>query len=233
MKIKKKQRQKISLIHIEKDVESQIEIATNGGKKERMALVRSPHVTPEALTLLVNDEDHEIYRLAIEHPNIDRMVFDKVITMDKMTSSFYMNFSKNESFKKEWTLEYIDYLAGLGNSSNIVLTFLDDKKFYNTDDEWLDLYNRIKEKITIEHLRYLPIGSYWTSFFQYPQQNYSEKIVLTVLDDFGDIISVFNNESFNFIIGTPMETTKVAFKIFELTNNPEYAPKEAKDVFLF
>jgi len=234
MEIKKRKKQKISLDSFETDKDEILKLATSDNLKTRLAIAKNKNATPEALILLLDDTEYEVYHAAIKNPNINKTVFDFVTKkLDKVSNSFYIKFSKNESFKKEWIIEYIDFLTGLGNASNIVFTFLDDRKFYDTDDEWLEIYNRIKEKISLDYLKQLPLGSYWTSFFQYPTENYSEKIILSILEDFGDLISEFNKGNFNFIMNTPMETHNVALKIFKLTNNIEYAPKEAKDIFLF
>jgi hypothetical protein len=76
-------------------------------------------------------------------------------------------------------------------------------------------------------------GTFWYSFFLYPKKNYSEEIILMILNDYGIAIKTNSPGTFNTILNTPMYTPAVRKAIYELTGKEEYLPQIAKDIFIF
>lgn len=232
--IKTRKRKKISLNPEETDINELLRIAKKGSDFKRVSLAENKNTPGEVLIILVNDTLATVYNAAASNPNINRDVFDRILQGNlNGSATFYKKFFENESFKEEWIYEYIDFLGSLGNVSGVIIPMLEDERFSDDSNEWLNIYNKIKSILTINYMRELPIYVFWNNFFKYPKRNYDEEIILAILNDFGDLISSSNNGNFNFIVGTPMETPIVLLKIFELTNNPDYAPQIARDMFLF
>ena len=75
------------------------------------------------------------------------------------------------------------------------------------------------------------------SFFKYPIRNYSPEVILTILEEQGQ--EIFRSQSVGEIIFKDIfskQTTindAVLTKMFEISNDPQYLPSAAKDIFIF
>lgn len=203
-----------------------------GNKKERYSVALNHNVSSEELSILVKDSDMDILNAVAENPNIDETVINIIINeLSQKSSLFYMKLIQNDSFKKEWAHDFIIFLCSLPEPSNIVFHFFDNTKFFDTDDEWLELYDLINKKMP--NIQSLAMGSFWTDFFGYPPVIISEKMVLRILEDFGNAINSCCNGNFDMIYDKSILTPTILIKIFELSKNLKYAPQEVKDIFTF
>ena len=197
----------------------------------RLKLANDNQTTANELSSLIIDPDPEISTAAAKNPNIDETILN-ILLDDKKTfsSELYFAFFNNPSFKKEWLKGFLEYLESI-NITVITLQPLYNKRFYNNDDEWLEYYKLIfpllSNRVPIK------LATFWFNFFSYPRDNYSEKVILQILEDFGQIIDDHFPSTFKKIINTPMDTPKIRNKIYSLTKDNLYLPEIAKDVFIF
>ena len=197
----------------------------------RLKLANDNQTTADVLSGLIIDPDPEISTAAAKNPNIDETILN-ILLDDKKTfsSELYFAFFNNPSFKKEWLKVFLEYVESI-NITVITLHPLYDKRFYNNDDEWLENYKLILPLVSNR----VPVrlATFWFNFFSYPIYNYSEKVILQILEDFGQIIDDHFPSTFTKIINTPMDTTKIRNKIYSLTKDNLYLPEIAKDIFIF
>ena len=200
-------------------------------KMNKLKLANNDQTTADVLSGLIIDPDPEISTAAAKNPNIDETILN-ILLDDKKTFSedLYFEFFKNPSFKKEWLKGFLEYVESI-NITVITLHPLYDKRFYNNDDEWLENYKLIFPLLSNR----IPVrlATFWFNFFSYPIDNYSEKVILQILEDFGQLIDDYFPSTFKKIINTPMDTPKIRNKIYSLTKDNLYLPEIAKDVFIF
>ena len=200
-------------------------------KMNRLKLANDNQTTSNELSSLIIDPDFDISSAAAKNPNIDETILN-ILLDDKKTFSedLYFEFFKNPSFKKEWLKVFLEYVESI-NITTVTLHPLYDKRFYNNDDEWLENYKLILPLLSNRYP--VRLATFWLNFFSYPIDNYSEKVILQILEDFGQIIDDHFPSTFTKIINTPMDTTKIRNKIYSLTKDNLYLPEIAKDVFIF
>ena len=200
-------------------------------KMNRLKLANDNQTTSNELSSLIIDPDFDISSAAAKNPNIDETILN-ILLDDKKTFSedLYFEFFKNPSFKKEWLKVFLEYAESI-NITTVTLHPLYDKRFYNNDDEWLENYKLILPLLSNRYP--VRLATFWLNFFSYPIDNYSEKVILQILEDFGQIIDDHFPSTFKKIINTPMDTTKIRNKIYSLTKDNLYLPEIAKDVFIF
>ena len=200
-------------------------------KMNRLKLANDNQTTSNELSSLIIDPDFDISSAAAKNPNIDETILN-ILLDDKKTFSedLYFEFFKNPSFKKEWLKVFLEYVESI-NITTVTLHPLYDKRFYNNDDEWLENYKLILPLLSNRYP--VRLATFWLNFFSYPIDNYSEKVILQILEDFGQIIDDHFPSTFKKIINTPMDTTKIRNKIYSLTKDNLYLPEIAKDVFIF
>lgn len=200
-------------------------------KMNRLKLAKDNQTTTNVLSDLIIDPDPDISTAAAKNPNIDETILN-ILLDDKKTFSedLYFEFFKNPSFKKEWLKGFLEYVESI-NITVMTLHTLYDKRFYNNDDEWLENYKLILPLVSNRYP--VRLATFWFNFFSYPIDNYSEKVILQILEDFGQIIDDHFPSTFTKIINTPMDTPKIRNKIYSLTKDNLYLPEIAKDVFIF
>ena len=200
-------------------------------KMTRLKLANDNQTTADVLSGLIIDPDPEISTAAAKNPNIDETILN-ILLDDKKTFSedLYFEFFKNPSFKKEWLKGFLEYVESI-NITVMTLHTLYDKRFYNNDDEWLENYKLILPLVSNRYP--VRLATFWFNFFSYPIDNYSEKVILQILEDFGQIIDDYFPSTFTKIINAPMDTPKIRNKIYSLTKDNLYLPEIAKDVFIF
>ena len=199
-------------------------------KMNKLKLANNDQTTSDVLSGLIIDPDPEISTAAAKNPNIDETILN-ILLDDKKTFSedLYFEFFKNPSFKKEWLKGFLEYVESI-NITVITLYPLYDKRFYNNDDEWLENYKLIFPLLSNR----VPVrlATFWFNFFSYPIDNYSERVILQILEDFGQLIDDYFPSTFKKIIDTPMDTPKIRNKIYSLTKDNLYLPEIAKDIFI-
>lgn len=200
-------------------------------KMNKLKLANNDQTTADVLSGLIIDPDPEISTAAAKNPNIDETILN-ILLDDKKTFSedLYFEFFKNPSFKKEWLKGFLEYVESI-NITVITLHPLYDKRFYNNDDEWLENYKLILPLLSNRYP--VRLATFWFNFFSYPIDNYSEKVILQILEDFGQLIDDHFPSTFKKIINTPMDTPKIRNKIYSLTKDNLYLPEIAKDIFIF
>ena len=200
-------------------------------KMNRLKLANDNQTTTDVLSDLIIDPDPNISTAAAKNPNIDETILN-ILLDDKKTFSedLYFEFFKNPSFKKEWLKGFLEYVESI-NITVMTLHTLYDKRFYNNDDEWLENYKLILPLVSNRFP--VRLATFWFNFFSYPIDNYSEKVILQILEDFGQLIDDYFPSTFKKIIDTPMDTPKIRNKIYSLTKDNLYLPEIAKDVFIF
>ena len=200
-------------------------------KMTRLKLANDNQTTADVLSGLIIDPDPEISTAAAKNPNIDETILN-ILLDDKKTFSedLYFEFFKNPSFKKEWLKGFLEYVESI-NITVMTLHTLYDKRFYNNDDEWLENYKLILPLVSNRYP--VRLATFWFNFFSYPIDNYSEKVILQILEDFGQIIDDYFPSTFTKIINAPMDTPKIRNKIYSLTKDNLYLPEIAKDIFIF
>lgn len=200
-------------------------------KMNRLKLANDNQTTTNVLSDLIIDPDTDISTAAAKNPNIDESILNILLDEKKILSSeLYFNFFNNPSFKKEWLKGFLEYVESI-NITVMTLHTLYDKRFYNNDDEWLENYKLILPLVSNRHP--VRLATFWLNFFSYPIDNYSEKVILQILEDFGQIIDDHFPSTFTKIINTPMDTTKIRNKIYSLTKDDLYLSEIAKDIFIF
>lgn len=200
-------------------------------KMTKLKSTNDNQTTSNELSSLIIDPDPDISTAAAKNPNIDETILN-ILLDDKKTfpEDLYFEFFKNPSFKKEWLKGFLEYVESI-NITVMTLHTLYDKRFYNNDDEWLENYKLILPLVSNRYP--VRLATFWLNFFSYPIDNYSEKVILQILEDFGQIIDDHFPSTFTKIINTPMDTTKIRNKIYSLTKDNLYLPEIAKDVFIF
>lgn len=200
-------------------------------KMNKLKLANNDQTTADVLSGLIIDPDPEISTAAAKNPNIDETILN-ILLDDKKTFSedLYFEFFKNPSFKKEWLKGFLEYVESI-NITVITLHPLYDKRFYNNDDEWLENYKLILPLLSNRYP--VRLATFWFNFFSYPIDNYSEKVILQILEDFGQLIDDHFPSTFKKIINTPMDTPIIRNKIYSLTKDNLYLPEIAKDIFIF
>lgn len=218
----------------ESDEAEMLKLAKSVKKPTRLKLATNPNATPRVILTLIGDSDHEVASTAAKHPNIDKIIFQSMIDpVDGLTglhSQTFTNFFNNPSFKKEWLPKFIEHMVYVGNYT-IPMKALEDNRFFSNDAEWIEVYEMVKK--ADRKTSGSAWGTFWYSFFLYPKKNYSEEIILTILNDYGIAIKTNSPGTFNTILNTPMYTPAVRKAIYELTGKEEYLPQIAKDVFIF
>ena len=200
-------------------------------KMTKLKSTNDNQTTSNELSSLIIDPDPEISTAAAKNPNIDETILN-ILLDDKKTfpEDLYFEFFKNPSFKKEWLKGFLEYVESI-NITVMTLHTLYDKRFYNNDDEWLENYKLILPLVSNRYP--VRLATFWFNFFSYPIDNYSEKVILQILEDFGQIIDDHFPSTFTKIINAPMDTPKIRNKIYSLTKDNLYLPEIAKDVFIF
>ena len=200
-------------------------------KMTKLKSTNDNQTTADVLSGLIIDPDPEISTAAAKNPNIDETILN-ILLDDKKTfpEDLYFEFFKNPSFKKEWLKGFLEYVESI-NITVMTLHTLYDKRFYNNDDEWLENYKLILPLVSNRYP--VRLATFWFNFFSYPIDNYSEKVILQILEDFGQIIDDHFPSTFTKIINAPMDTPKIRNKIYSLTKDNLYLPEIAKDVFIF
>ena len=200
-------------------------------KMNRLKLAKDNQTTTNVLSDLIIDPDHDISTAAAKNPNIDETILNILLDEKKtLPSELYFNFFKNPSFKKEWLKDFLEYAESI-NITTMTLHPLYDKRFYNNDDEWIENYKLI---LPLASNRYpVKLATFWFNFFAYPTTNYSEKVILQILEDFGQLIDDYFPTTFKKIINTPMDTPIIRNKIYSLTKDDLYLSEIAKDIFIF
>ena len=200
-------------------------------KMTKLKSTNDNQTTSNELSSLIIDPDFDISSAAARNPNIDETILN-ILLDDKKTfpEDLYLEFFKNPSFKKEWLKGFLEYVESI-NITVMTLHTLYDKRFYNNDDEWLENYKLILPLVSNRYP--VRLATFWFNFFSYPIDNYSEKVILQILEDFGQIIDDHFPSTFTKIINTPMDTPKIRNKIYSLTKDNLYLPEIAKDVFIF
>ena len=200
-------------------------------KMNRLKLANDNQTTSNELSSLIIDPDFDISSAAAKNPNIDETILNILLDEKKTFHDVvYFDFFMNPSFKKEWLKDFLEYTESI-NITELTLHTLYDKRFYNNDDEWLENYKLILPLLSNRYP--VRLATFWLNFFSYPIDNYSEKVILQILEDFGQIIDDHFPSTFTKIINTPMDTTKIRNKIYSLTKDNLYLPEIAKDVFIF
>ena len=200
-------------------------------KMNRLKLANDNQTTTNVLSDLIIDPDPTISTTAAKNPNIDETILNILLDEKKTFHDVvYFDFFMNPSFKKEWLKDFLEYTESI-NITELTLHTLYDKRFYNNDDEWLENYKLILPLVSNRYP--VRLATFWLNFFSYPIDNYSEKVILQILEDFGQIIDDHFPSTFKKIINTPMDTTKIRNKIYSLTKDNLYLPEIAKDVFIF
>ena len=200
-------------------------------KMTKLKSTNDNQTTADELSSLIIDPDFDISSAAARNPNIDETILN-ILLDDKKTfpEDLYLEFFKNPSFKKEWLKGFLEYVESI-NITVMTLHTLYDKRFYNNDDEWLENYKLILPLVSNRYP--VRLATFWFNFFSYPIDNYSEKVILQILEDFGQIIDDYFPSTFTKIINAPMDTPKIRNKIYSLTKDNLYLPEIAKDVFIF
>lgn len=200
-------------------------------KMNRLKLAKDKQTTTNVLSDLIIDPDPEISTAAAKNPNIDETILN-ILLDDKKTfsSALYFDFFNNPSFKKEWLKVFLEYTESI-NITTMTLHPLYYKRFYNNDDEWLENYKLILPLAS--NIYPVKVATFWFNFFAYPITNYSEKVILQILEDFGQLIDDYYPSTFKKIINTPMDTPIIRNKIYSLTKDDLYLSEIAKDIFIF
>ena len=198
-------------------------------KMNRLKLANDNQTTANELSSLIIDPDPEISTAAAKNPNIDETILN-ILLDDKKTfsSELYFDFFNNPSFKKEWHKVFLEYAESI-NITSATLHPLYDKRFYNNDDEWLENYKLILPLLSNRYP--VRLATFWFNFFSL--DNYSEKVILQILEDFGQLIDDHFPTTFKKIINTPMDTPIIRNKIYSLTKDDLYLSEIAKDIFIF
>jgi len=198
----------------------------------RLNFAHNPNVPSKYLYKMLDDDNNVVIRTILSHKNISGNMINKVISTNyrELNNSSYTALCFNSSLKKSWILKIIEFLKNKPEQSENILRFLENSSLFSNDAEWVELYDYIYERST--NFKSGVIFNFFFNFFNTPLKNYSERIVLMILDDYGVGISDID-PSFSCIINTPMDTPVVRAKLYKLTNNEDFLPQEALDIFLF
>ena len=218
----------------ETDLEKIIKQANSRVKNSRIKAAKNPNSNVNVINHLLDDTEEEVAMIAARHPSVDESSFETILKLGGMKVKVYGAFADNENFKKAWLPRWFEMFAEAGIASRMYV-YLEDEKWFDNENEWIDLLKIIDSNMpdyTSGSLK----ASFWKNFFQYPDFDYTEKMIITVLEMYGDIIKVEAFETFDFIMrnnGKAGASESVRNKLYEITQNEEYLPDEVKDIFVF
>lgn len=194
--------------------------------KTRKKVISNPFVTVDIINYLLHDKDIEVAKLAARHKIIDRSSFDELKKANDIDTDVYRAFFKNKNFKKEWLYEWIELNKKLGI---ITLDYIYDHRFYSNDDEWIQLFDFLAMNQP-SHITPSIIGSFWLDFFAFPRYNYSEKMILAVLEKHGSLLLKYSPDTLYRIVDKNNATDNVKGELLELKWDDKFLPDIIKEL---
>lgn len=209
----------------ESDFDKLMKLATSVKMPTRLSTAKNPNLTPKHIEVLIHDVDHSVAQTAAKHPNINKEVMNRLLNVGGIHARTYRDFFTNPEFQREWFDEWITAIPV--EFANQYFDVLENRKFVKNDTEFLEIYKIITREIEIKN------SSFWFNFFEYPKYNYGEEVIITILNDYGEIIWKGSPGTFDSITKLTTYNTNIGSKLYEISGHDDYLPQEAKDLFLF
>ena len=177
----------------------------------------------------MKDSDDEVAMTAARNKNIAYENLELLKDTAGINTKVFGAFLNNKMFKKEWIIEWLDIMQEYNLDT---LKYLEDNRFFDNENEWLDLYEECISRMP-GYLSSSKIASFWFNFFAFPKENYSENVILTIFNDWSKEIIEHAKGTLYKIAGTPMETEKIRNLFYKLSGDETFLSDEVKDIFVF
>ena len=198
-------------------------------KKSRVKAAKNPNLPANIISLLLKDSDDEVAMTAARNKNIAYENLELLKDTAGINTMVFRPFLNNKMFKKEWIIEWLDIMQEYNLDT---LKYLEDNRFFDNENEWLDLYEECISRMP-GYLSSSKIASFWFNFFAFPKENYSENVILTIFNDWSKEIIEYAKGILYKIAGTPMETEKIRNLFYKLSGDETFLSDEVKDIFVF
>jgi len=216
----------------DKQLEALWKKAKNGRSDTKSRIAEDTSTPVEIINYLMNDTDSRVAMRAANNPNIDESSFDTIIKIAGVVSSVYKSFYENESFKREWCLDWIKLMYQVDIDTQYIFR---DTRMFDSVDEWIQIVEWYHQFGQTSIMKAKTDDRSWFSFFEYPPISMREfvqdfKLIEYVLNNHGEHIWKNSPGTFNTLFNFNNEHVKIL--LYKITQKPEYLPDDLAQLFL-